>query len=106
MSITDQAARILDTALQIHREFSALSAKFESLEKNFDRVVESNERLVTRLNAELDELRGRLTTLESMFKAIVVTSTKEAMLSLQREHLERHGQLAPISLSEIEPKKD
>ena len=93
MSIGDQLKWLGEKALELHREYSTMSANFQNLERQFDRLIQANERFTDRVLRENEDLRRRLTTLEGKFEAVLVASAKEALIQVAREHLQKEGRL-------------
>jgi hypothetical protein len=72
MGLTDGLKALLEKAAELHRAYSVVSSKLDGLERQFDRLLTSNERFVERVVNENEELRRRVTTLEGIIRSAVV----------------------------------
>lgn len=93
--------KILGTANEIYKEYLTMSANFKSLEKTFETFTNRMEHYVKALQSENEELRRRVTKLESIVDATFQKSVERALVTVVQEHIEKHGIEGSITMTHL-----
>jgi DNA anti-recombination protein RmuC len=84
MGLAEQVKDLADRALELYREVVTIQTKFEGLDKEVHRMMQSMERLLDKYDADATDLRRRVEKLEAAMDSAVKEAVLEAVKTSAR----------------------
>ncbi|MCR9251673.1 MAG: hypothetical protein NXI20_14705 [bacterium] len=98
--LDNRLGKLIDTVGEMRESYITMSANFKHLETSYDKFRDTTEKQIEKIKEENVNISRRLTKVEGTIDSVLMSSTKEALQNIFREHLENNKNL-PLEQEEV-----